>query len=284
MDADVIVIGCGVAGLQSTISCSKMGLKTICVGKISSSYYYNKEIKDIVGILGNGRDFLLTGKIMAMNYGASIYEEDVLSIKRIKGGYEIFTEGHRRRCGKCLILAMGRIELPDFEYSGVSWVMTEMNEDIKNIIGRKVVIYGCESGAVYAAISAQKIAREVHLVSEEIRVSPQLEDDLSTSNVNIHEGKKIKNLIDDEMSVVVLSDGRKIYTDILFVIPKARPIKDIASEINLDINSISGCRTNLSDVFACGDITGKPYSIAKCIGEGFAASLLANKYVKNKMA
>jgi thioredoxin reductase (NADPH) len=40
--------------------------------------------------------------------------------------------------------------------------------------------------------------------------------------------------------------------------------------------------TSLKGVFACGDCVGKPYQIAKAVGEGNAASLSAVKYLEQR--
>ena len=39
-------------------------------------------------------------------------------------------------------------------------------------------------------------------------------------------------------------------------------------------------RTSLPGVFACGDCTGRPYQIAKAVGEGNMAALSADAFIK----
>jgi len=40
------------------------------------------------------------------------------------------------------------------------------------------------------------------------------------------------------------------------------------------------CRTEVPGVFACGDVTGKPWQVAKAVGQGCVAGLNAADFVK----
>lgn len=41
-----------------------------------------------------------------------------------------------------------------------------------------------------------------------------------------------------------------------------------------------GCATSVPGVFACGDITGRPWQIGKAVGEGVVAGSAAADYAK----
>jgi thioredoxin reductase (NADPH) len=43
----------------------------------------------------------------------------------------------------------------------------------------------------------------------------------------------------------------------------------------------SGMATNIPGVFAAGDCTGKPFQLAKAVGEGNVAALSAGKYLED---
>ena len=57
--------------------------------------------------------------------------------------------------------------------------------------------------------------------------------------------------------------------------------------IAMEDNHISAdrrMRTSLPGVFAAGDCTGRPYQIAKAVGEGNIAALSADAYIKESVS
>jgi thioredoxin reductase (NADPH) len=90
----------------------------------------------------------------------------------------------------------------------------------------------------------------------------------------------------------IKGDGNKVHTlttdkselkvDAVFIIRNVIPMNQLIEGLELEGGSIKVDRnmvTNIKGVFACGDCTGKPYQIAKAVGEGNVASLSAVKYI-----
>jgi thioredoxin reductase (NADPH) len=90
----------------------------------------------------------------------------------------------------------------------------------------------------------------------------------------------------------IKGDGNKVHTlttdkselkvDAVFIIRNVIPMNQLIEGLELEGGSIKVDRnmvTNIKGVFACGDCTGKPYQIAKAVGEGNIASLSAVKYI-----
>ncbi|MBQ5447412.1 MAG: FAD-dependent oxidoreductase, partial [Candidatus Methanomethylophilus sp.] len=83
-----------------------------------------------------------------------------------------------------------------------------------------------------------------------------------------------------------LSDGREIALDGVFIELGGKSSADLAMDIDLmpemddTLKIDSKCATSVPGVFACGDITGRPWQVAKAVGEGAVAGLSAADYSK----
>ena len=85
-----------------------------------------------------------------------------------------------------------------------------------------------------------------------------------------------------KVSGLVLTDGSEVSVDGLFclrnAIAPATVLKDLAlDEAHIIVNR--AMETNLPGVFAAGDCTGRPYQIAKSVGEGNIAAHTMIEYL-----
>ena len=55
---------------------------------------------------------------------------------------------------------------------------------------------------------------------------------------------------------------------------------DLMPEMDDTLKVDRSCATSVPGVFACGDVTGKPWQVAKAVGEGCIAGLSAAEYAK----
>ena len=85
---------------------------------------------------------------------------------------------------------------------------------------------------------------------------------------------------------VVLADGREIPADGVFIELGGRSSANIAMDLGImpeiddSVKVGRDCSTSVPGVFACGDITGRPWQVAKAVGEGCVAGLSASAYAK----
>jgi len=85
--------------------------------------------------------------------------------------------------------------------------------------------------------------------------------------------KEVKG--DRKVTSICLTDGSEIPVDGLFCLRNAVAPTALLPGLQMDGAHIvvdRGMRTNLSGCFAAGDCTGRPYQIAKAVGEGNAAA------------
>ena len=55
---------------------------------------------------------------------------------------------------------------------------------------------------------------------------------------------------------------------------------DVMPEMDDTLKVGRDCSTGVRGVFACGDVTGKPWQVAKAVGEGAVAGISAANFVK----
>jgi thioredoxin reductase (NADPH) len=85
---------------------------------------------------------------------------------------------------------------------------------------------------------------------------------------------------------MVLKGRREIHVNGVFIELGGRSSADIAMDLGLmpeadDTIKVDGAfATSVKGVYACGDITGKPWQVAKAVGEGAVAGSNAAEYAK----
>ena len=90
------------------------------------------------------------------------------------------------------------------------------------------------------------------------------------------------------MEALELEDGTTIPTDGVFIELGARSAADIAMDLDVmpemddTIKVGTDCATEVPGVYACGDVTGKPWQVAKAVGQGCVAGTNAAAFVKGE--
>lgn len=298
VEFDVIILGCGPAGLQAATHAARAKAKVAALGRIQRSSLYKAHVENYccMDATLSGMDILEQGKHQAEKFGARFFEHDVLSLDREESGrFVIHLEDGQRLAGWSLILAMGvsrnRLHVPgekELLGKGVSYCVDCDGNFFREEV---VVVAGNESAACSGALSLLLIAREVHLVSERLEVSEPLRYQVERSNIHVHAGRKVKAILgNSSVEGVVLDDGEKIPAAGVFIELGAKGALELAGSLDvaLDPDSMKYIatnkkqETNVPGVYAAGDICGPPWQMAKAVGEGCVAGLEASAYAKKR--
>ena len=89
------------------------------------------------------------------------------------------------------------------------------------------------------------------------------------------DGRLAKILGEKRVEIVELSNGDQITVDGVFILRNAIPPEELLPGLELNGPHVTVDRqlhTNIEGRFAAGDNTGRPYQIAKAIGEGNVAA------------
>lgn len=291
---DVAILGTGPAGLQAAIHAARKKVSVAVVGKATKSSAYRAHVENFCCIPhATGEDLLTQGRLQAEKFGAVFFDQDVVRAQRADGHFELDLEGGDRIEAKALILAMGisrkKLGVPgerELLGKGVSYCV---ECDANFFRGVPVAVVGCESAAVSGALTLLFYTDQVHLICEALQVADNLAEKLRHSAVELHEGRKVLEIVgSNAVEAVVLDDGTRIPVQGVFIERGAKGALEIATALGVSLDTESfqyvvtnkKQETNVPGVYAAGDICGPPWQIAKAVGEGCVAGLEAADYVR----
>lgn len=293
-DFDVIIFGSGPAGLQAAIHAARRKVSVLVLGRLPKSSAYRAHIENFLCVEGaTGADLLKQARIKAEESGAEFLEEDVTELGKENEHFVVKVETNRTLTAKALILATGisRNKLglrgeKAFVGRGVSYCV---DCDGGFFRGEPVAVIGNGSAAVTGALTLLFYASEVHLVCENLDVADYLVQKLRESAIEIHDGKKVVEIMGDEsVTGLLLNDGTGIDVSGIFIELGAKGAIDLAGYLGvaLDRETMKYIavnekqETNVPGVYAAGDICGPPWQVAKAVGQGCIAGLEAAAYAK----
>ncbi len=300
---DVTIIGGGPAGLSAAIYTSRKVLKTILItknigGQVVDSY-------DIENYLGFSQ--VETADLIAK------FEEHIekFGIEKLVGtevnslGLEgkvkkVITSNGKTYLTKTVIIATGKrprsLNIPgekELIGRGVTYCSTC---DAPLFKGADVAVIGGGNSALEAVLDLDKVANKVFMVSLTPLTGDQVLQDRvkSSSKVKIYpkydtiriigssavEGLEIKSLKTGEEKRL---DVEGIFIEIGLLLNSHLIIDSIETNRQGEIIIDNRCRTGITGVFACGDVTNVPFKqVIIAAGEGAKAALSASDYLINQ--
>jgi thioredoxin reductase (NADPH) len=291
---DVIILGSGPAGLQAAIHAARAKVSVLVMGKPSKSSLHRAHIENYCCMEKTaGEDLLQQGIQQAEAAGTNFMYEDVVKVSQEDQWFIIRNEsGTDLKC-RALILAMGisrnKLRVPgekELLGRGVSYCVDCDGGFFRN---EPVSVVGNESAAASGALTMTFYASHVHLVCDQLEIAEALAHQLKNSEVTIHQGRKVTEIIGKEqVEGVLLDDGTRLEVKGVFIELGAKGAIELASSLGVTMDPESPQyiatdkkqRTNIAGVLAAGDICGLPWQLAKAVGEGCVAGLEAAAYAK----
>ena len=290
---DVVILGTGPAGLQAAIHAARKKVSVLVLGKESRSSIFHHHIENYCCVFNTtGEDIINTGRQQAAGFGAELVDEDVLAIVAEGRRFKITLEGGAVVSAGAVVIATGtsrkKLGVPgekELFGRGVSYCV---ECDCNFYKGADVAVVGNGSAAASGALTLLAYARTVHLVCETLDVTPALASELRKSAVVLHENRKVKEISGrDGVEGIVLDDGSRLAVQGVFIELGARGVMELAGHLGVQldeemkhIQTNKKMQTNVSGIYAAGDITGPPWQVAKAVGEGCVAGLEAADYAK----
>jgi thioredoxin reductase (NADPH) len=291
---DVIILGTGPAGLQAAIHAARKKARVLVTGRPESSSLYKAHIENYCCVPGvkTGEELLLTGMQQAEYFGADFLQEDVVATAALKDeAYQVTTESGKIYSTYALIISTGVTRQglglkgeKDLVGRGISYCVDCDANFYRDAV---VAVVGDGSAAAHGAVTLSKIAKKVTLITKDLNVNPALKAELEKGNVIMAAGSKVKEIKGiDKLDAVILSDGTELYLDGLFIEKGAKGAMQLAAflGVNLDPEKFTYIvtdrkqATNISGIYAAGDICGPPFQMAKAVGEGCVAGLSASSF------
>lgn len=293
METDVLVIGSGPAGIQAAIHASRRKVSVVVAGKPSASAAAGTEMDNYFGTgLVSGDRLIEEGIRQAESTGAVFSGQNVISSSWDGEAFRFVLEDGTEVVSKAVVIATGisrkKLGIPgekELFGKGVSYCAVC---DCNFYKGRRAVIVGNESEAATSAEMMTGYASETSWVAWDVQASPVLVEKAEAAGVRLYGSKPRAIVGETKVEALELEDGTTIPTDGVFIELGARSAADIAMDLDVmpemddTIKVGTDCATEVAGVYACGDVTGKPWQVAKAVGQGCVAGTNAAAFVKGE--
>lgn len=277
---DIAILGGGPAGLSAAIS-ARVRNKTVAV--ISNDYranvlYRSNHVPNYPGLPDiSGGELLERMHGQAEKLGAEFITKRVISAMNMGNSWLLGAEDELVEA-KAVILAGGIIRSEKFAGEdafvgrGISYCATCDGMLYRQ---KRVVVYGETEASELEANYLKEIGCIVIYVSKRPE-NGKLVDSIPfirIKNMEIHGERAVTHL---------LIDGEKVLCDGVFLLRASVAPMDLIPDLAIEQGHIhvnTTMETNLTGVYAAGDCIGKPYQIAKAVGEGQIAALRAVSWI-----
>ncbi|MDD1770908.1 MAG: FAD-dependent oxidoreductase [Methanomassiliicoccales archaeon] len=294
MDFEVVIIGCGPAGLQAAIHAARKKVSVAVVGHPGKSGLNKAHVENYLGMpKTDGAQLIAYGVEQAKRFGAQFFEQDVLKTERKDDSFLVSTDHDLELRCKALILAPGisraKLNVPgekELLGKGVSYCATCDSGFFK---GKKVAVIGDESTASASAILLTEYASEVAWIAKHPNVAEPLLNKVKQTKVKVIAPHEPTRIVGDEVVTgLELDDGSRLEVDGVFIELGAKGSVELALDLGL-LPDPSGLikvnermETEIPGLYACGDVTGEPWQLARAVGQGCVAGWNAAKYVRKE--
>jgi len=299
MQYDVIIIGGGPAGLAAGLYSSRRNLKTLILSQsLGGQMSYAPSVENYPGVNPiPGIKLAEKMKKQAKKFGCDFKSETVVSLD-LKGETKKVKTTEKEYETRAVIIATGshyrKLEAEGedkFIGKGVSYCAVC---DMPLYKGKKVAIIGGSDTAVKSAIYASEIASEVYLIHrrDQLRAEEANQKKLEKSKVKIIWNSVVDKIMGDKfVNKIIIKDvntneTKELMIDGVFVeigeVPTTEIVKAAGVEINEKnfINVNDKFETNISGVFAAGDVTGSFAQIVVAAAEGAEAATNAYLFLR----
>jgi len=305
LEADLVIVGGGPAGLTAGIYAARSGLDTVVIegealgGQVATT----PMVENYPGLTQVGGKRLVDLLVShALEYVKIFPGEEVLSI--VPGKRLRIQTTRRRFTARAVLLATGAVHKHldiDGESrlagSGVSYCSTCDGPLFK---GKKVVVVGGGNSAVTEALNLHHIGVQVILVHrrDTLRAQEHLQKALFESRIEVKLNTEVKKILGDkQVEGLELIDNRDGKTENfpvsgIFIAIGYDPAVELARKTGVELNEDGFIRhdgrhrTNIAGIYSAGDVEGGFKQIVTAAGQGSEAALaifedLSHPYWKN---
>ncbi len=306
VEADLVIVGGGPAGLAAGIYAARSGLKTVILerGLLGGQVATTPLVENYPGLAQVGGKTLVDVMVShALEYTGIFPGEEAMEVQP---GEPILVVTNRRHFKtRALLLATGatyrRLNVPGetrFSGRGVSYCSTC---DGPLFSGKKVFMIGGGNSAVTEALYLHNIGVEVTLVhrGDALRAQEHLVKSLLDNGIPVLFNTEVKEIagsrLVEEVVLYSLRTGETTHrpADGVFVAIGYEPNTQLARKMGVEIGPDGyirhdeGHRTNVPGIYSAGDVEGGYKQIVIAAGKGSEAALsifedLINPYWKRK--
>lgn len=278
---DIAIIGCGPAGLSAAINAKVRNKKVRVFGTrlCSPALHKAHRVDNYLGIPAiAGEELRQRFLNHASAMGIVPDTQSVTAIYPMAGYFELQLRQENIQATAVVLTTGVAIAKPlpgEEEYigRGISYCATC---DGNLFRGRRVAVVADNSEGEGEAKFLAGLAAQVYYLP-----LYKLKGDLP-ENVEIVADKPVSYQGNAKLESIVLKSGAQLVVDGCFIHKEQVPLTQIVPGLALADRHIQVDRnmaTNLPGLFAAGDVTGRPYQLAKAVGEGQVAAQSAVSYL-----
>ncbi|QNO16283.1 NAD(P)/FAD-dependent oxidoreductase [Alkalicella caledoniensis] len=278
---DIAIIGAGPAGLSAAINC-KIRNKNVVIfgGAIESTDLLKASHMDNYLGFPDSTGIVLQEKFLqhVAKFSIEIKKEKILAIYDYGDQFQLTTkEGEYISRG--LIIATG---IPK----------TKTVEGERELLGKGVGYCATCDGPLYKGKIVAIVAdteegeEECEFLSElcsKVYYIPKYKQEIEFKSDNIEIlYEKVERVIGEKKVEALKLETRTLELDGVFFLKKNVPPSQLITDLRIENKFIGVDRnmaTNIAGIFAAGDCTGKPFQVAKAVGEGTVAGLSCVSYI-----
>lgn len=281
---DIAIVGTGPGGLEAAITAKIRNKDIILFGNKNLSLKITKatEINNYLGFPD------ITGEELAKAYDNHLQKMNIdINASRINtiyamGDYFALQSAEEMFEAKSVIISTGVVTgktLPGENENlgrGVSYCATC---DAALYKGKEAIVIGYSPKEEEEVIFLAERAEKVTYIAMYKNVL------FLADNIEVVEGRFPRKIIKNEDRITLVTNKESYEADGIFILRDAVSPDKLVPGLLIEDGHIvvdRAMRTNIEGVFACGDVTGKPYQYIKAAGEGNVAALSAVSYLVNK--
>ncbi|MCK5477178.1 MAG: FAD-dependent oxidoreductase [Candidatus Aenigmarchaeota archaeon] len=301
----LIIIGSGCAGLTSAIYAGRYKLKTLVLGSYFGGVIVEEaNVENYPGFVSiSGMELMKKFKETVDSLNVPVVSGKVISIKKNedKNKFNLTTDENKTYCADAVLVSCGTKKLKlsiegedKFNGKGVSYCATC---DAPMFNKKTVAVIGGADSACQAAILLSKHAKHVYLIcrKDELRGEPinvehvtknkEIEIIFNTNVIKVKGTNMLESIeLDKEYN-----GSKEISVKGVFVEIGSVPSTYFLDKLNINLTKKNEiivdkcCKTNISGLFAAGDVTDTPLrQLVTACGQGAIAALSAYKYILRK--
>jgi thioredoxin reductase (NADPH) len=293
---DLIIIGGGPAGLTAGIYAGRQGMKSMILEMMTGagSGYMVPSMENYPGFDRiSGKDLLEKMRDQAEKHVPMKNMEEVKKIVKNGTASISITTSKGEYNAKAIIISTGsrhrRLKVPgeiDFIGRGVCYCATcdgPLYQD------KNVIVVGGGNAAVQEAIYLESLGCHVTIIHrrDQLRAEKYLQEKLKEKKIPVIWNSVVEEIKGDMMVKTVLLYNRKtdektdLSVDGIFIAVGEEPLSKVAQDTGVEVDKAGYIvtdkyqRTNISEIYAAGDITGGIKQWVVACAEGAVASLSA---------
>ncbi|MFZ7826478.1 NAD(P)/FAD-dependent oxidoreductase [Priestia sp. 40] len=290
---DCVIVGGGIAGLQAAIQLGRYKRNVLVIDSNDGRSNLCKNYQNILGWPEglSGQTLRETGRQQAKSYGIQFTEDRVIQCQKEIAGFNVITKSANYEAAT-LLFATGVVDrIPselqqELHYCMGKTVYVCPDCDGYEVNNRRVLVLGSGKAGASLSLTLTYWTNEITYINHDKKEIGSLADTLMQKGITYKQEAIKKVITEAEMlKGVILENNEFIYGERGFLAFGGNKVRtELAHELGVELlenqHIIVNPRTketNVSNVWAAGDIVAHSEQVTVAMGEGLQAAIWIHK-------